>query len=226
MYAPPPRGRNVIRMLPISRRLTIAATLTLFGVGGGVAGRALGAAPAAKPDARLFEHQNDPVLGNPAGRLAIAEFFDYRCPYCRRMHPVVSRLLREDHDIRFVAKNWPILGPVSRTAARVALAANWQGRFAAVHDALFSVPGKLDDAAVRDAATGADVDMLRLDHDLAQRADLLDDTLGDVALDAASLGLQGTPGFVIGPYLVPGALSYDDMRGLVDKARARSRQPA
>jgi protein-disulfide isomerase len=141
------------------------------------------------------------------------------------MHPVIRRLLEEDHDIRLVAMNWPILGPVSLTAARVALAANWQARFAAADDALFTVPGRLDEAKVRDAAASAGVDMARLDRDMAQRASAMEDALGDVALNAASLGLQGTPGFLIGSSLVRGALSYDDLRSLVEKARG-ARQPS
>ena len=153
-------------MHAVSRRLTIAAALASVGVAGSVAGRWLGrtqggarAAGITKPDTDLFSDPNAPVLGNPAGQVPIAEFFDYRCPYCRRMHPAISRLLEADHDIRFVAKNWPILGPVSVTAARVALAANWQGRFAAVDGALFTMPGKLDAAKVRDAAASAGVNM-------------------------------------------------------------------
>lgn len=83
--------------------------------------------------------------------------------------------------------------PVSSTAARVALAANWQGRSAGVHEALFTVPGKLDEAKIREATAGRGVDMERLDRDMTQRS---------------------------------GALSYDDLRSLVAKARGRSPQPA
>ena len=219
-------------MHAVTRRLTIAAALASVGAAGSFAGSWMGrsqgiahAASGGKPDPRLFADPNAPVLGNPSGGLAIAEFYDYRCPYCRRMHPMIRQLLEENHDIRFVAMNWPILGPVSVTAARVALAANWQARFAAVDAALFTVPGRLDAAKVRDAAASAGVDMARLDRDMAQRASELEDALGDVALNAASLGLQGTPGFLIGTYLVPGALSYDDLRSLVEKAR-RKQQPS
>lgn len=216
-------------MKAVSRRLAITAALTTFGTAGGFAGSWLGgsharAAVDAQSDPHLFFDPNAPVLGNPSGPVHIAEFFDYRCPYCRSMNPMIDRLLRDEHDIRFVAKNWPILGPVSQIAARVALAANWQGRFAAVNEALFTVPGRLDEAKVRNAAVSAGVDMARLDRDLVQRAGALDDMLGDVALEAASLGLQGTPGFLIGDTLVPGALSYDDLRSTVAKARAAARQ--
>lgn len=217
-----------MRIVP--RRLAIAGALTTFGAAGWLTGRGLGgshgaarADSALKSNPDMFFNPNDPVLGNPSGGVPIAEFFDYRCPYCRQMHAVFSRLLQEDRDVRFVAKNWPILGRVSETAARVALAANWQGRFASVHEALFASPGRLDETKVRAAAASAGVDMRRLDQDLLQRADALSDMLGDVALDAASLGLQGTPGLLVGPFLVRGALSYADLRDLVEKARGGPR---
>ena len=168
----------------------------------------------------MFADPDAPVLGNPHGTLPIAEFFDYRCPFCRRMDPLIGRLLRENPDFRYVAKEWPVFGGPSTTAARVALAANWQGRFAAVNNALFATSG-LDEARTRAAAQGAGVDMVRLDRDLLTRSADLERMLGRVSEQAASLALQGTPGFVIGTYLVPGALSYDDLRNLVAKARAK-----
>ena len=209
----------------ISRRAALGAAVAGIGDTGAFAGhwlaqtqRAL-AAPAEVEDAFLFTDPDSPVLGNPNGTLPIAEFFDYRCPFCRRMHPLISRLIAEEHDVRFVAKEWPLLGGVSIPAAKVALAAKWQGKFAAVNDALFSTP-RLDEQNVRAAATAAGVDLAQLHRDLSARDADLQGMLGDVALQAASLGLQGTPGFVIGGYLVPGALDERDLRALVAKARA------
>lgn len=209
----------------ISRRAALGAAVAGIGATGAFAGhwlaltpRAL-AAPAEVSNAFLFTDPDSPVLGNPNGTLSIAEFFDYRCPFCRRMHPLINRLLAEEHDIRFVAKEWPLLGGASIQAAKVALAAKWQGKFAAVNDALFNTSG-LDVPKVRAVAASAGVDLARLDRDLSARSDELDNMLGDVELQAASLGLQGTPGFVIGRYLVPGALDERDLRALVAKARA------
>lgn len=210
-------------MLPVSRRAALGGALAGLGV---VAGERL--ARAAVPvddtsigDAPLFRDPDAPVLGNPQGSLPMAEFFDYRCPYCQQMHPLVRRLLQADSDIRYVAKEWPVFGGVSVVAARAALAANWQGKFAAVNSALFRAAGGLDAARVRDALKDAGVDMARFDHDLAARRDDLNASLGRVAMQAGSLGLQGTPVFVIGTYVVPGALSYDDLRKVVAKARAK-----
>lgn len=161
------------------------------------------------------------VLGNPTGDATIIEFFDYRCPYCRRMHPMLKRLLAEDHGIRFVAKEWPVFGGPSVTAAKIALAADWQGKYAAVHQALMEHEGTLDEAEVRALAEKAGLDMARVDADLFRRGAELDVILDRVVAQARALGLRGTPSFIIGAYLVPGALSYDDLVRVVADARAK-----
>lgn len=211
----------------IPRRLVLAGGFGAVAAAGAFGGQWLGrvrsaaeADPVVGRDG-LFRDPDAPVLGNPKGTLPLAEFFDYRCPFCRRMHPLLQRLLAEDHDIRFIAKEWPIFGGPSVTAARVALAANWQGRFAPVHDALFKSAGALDDAKIRAAVEKAGADTARLDRDLSTRSADLDTMLARVSGQARALGLQGTPGFVIGSYLVPGALSYDDLLKVVSDARAK-----
>lgn len=219
-------------MRRISRRIAIGSAAVAIGATGVFASEWFApsmprarASAAPISDAPLFNDPHDPILGNPHGTLPIAEFFDYRCPFCHRMHPLIARLLRDDPDIRYVAKEWPVFGGPSVTAARVALAANWQGKFAAVNDALFTATGPLDQARIDAAAQGAGVDMARLHHDLSARDTELQEMLGRVSQQAASLALQGTPGFVIGMYLVPGALSYDDLQKVVAEARAKL-QPA
>ncbi len=182
-----------------------------------------GARAAAAPDtiaspARLADAAS-PVLGNPRGRDIIVEFFDYRCPYCRRMQATFDRLLAQDSEARLVLKEWPVFGGVSVYAARVALASRWQGRFAAVHEGLFKASGPLDRAAVRRIARDAGVDLPRLDRDLHARRAELDGMLRQVAAQAAALGFQGTPGLVIGRHPISGALSLADLRNLLASAR-------
>jgi len=215
----------------LSRRLVVSAGLgaaaaaaVAFGVRWPDRAEATTKAKTQRGGRTLFHDPDAPVLGNPSGTLTMVEFFDYRCPYCRKMHPLLQRLLAEDHGIRFLAKEWPVFGGVSVTAAKVALAANWQGKFEPVNDALFNAPGRLDDAKVRAAAKQAGADMKRLDHDLSTRDADLEHILDENSLQAHVLGLQGTPGFVIGHYLVPGAISYDDLVKVV--AQARSKQHA
>lgn len=168
--------------------------------------------------AALFEDPETPVLGNPDGDVTIVEFFDYRCPYCRRVAPAVAALLAEDPGIRLVLKEWPILGPKSVEAARAALAAHGQGHYAAVHEALMA--GTLDvdaQAIVAFAAErGADPEAMRLDmdSDRVTRLLVMNDRL------AAALRFTGTPAFVIGEQTVPGAVPIEMLREMVAAARA------
>ncbi len=185
---------------------------------------ATAAAPAILTRRAIFFDPGAPILGNPHGTLPIAEFFDYRCPYCRGMHPMLQRLIANNPDIRYVAKQWPIFGGPSVTAARVALAAWWQGRFAAVNDALFRTH-ITDDASVMQAAGHAGADMARLASDMAARSGELDATLGLADVQARALGLHGTPGLIIGSYLIPGALREKDLADVVRQARAKLARP-
>jgi protein-disulfide isomerase len=162
---------------------------------------------------------NSPVLGNPKGAVTVVEFFDYRCPYCRIMEPRLHELLTQDKSVRLVLKDWPIFGGVSVYAAQVAIAAGWQGKYAPVHDALFTLQRTMDRDAVRNAARKAGVDLAQLDRDLSARSAEIDRILGKTDVEARTLQLQGTPGFVIGHNLVPGALSLEDLEHLVAKAK-------
>ncbi len=159
-----------------------------------------------------------PVAGNPLGSVTVSEFFDYRCPYCRMMQPTLAALVAKDKRVRLVAKEWPIFGGPSVTAARVALAAQWQGKYAAVHDALFKLPRTMDEDSIRAAAASAGVDMARLDRDLASRSKEIDAELATVDREARSLGFQGTPGFVIGTLIAPGAIPAAGLDDMVNRA--------
>ena len=167
----------------------------------------------------LLHDPNSPVLGNPRGAVTVVEFFDYRCPYCRIMEPRLRELVTQDKRVRLVPKDWPIFGGVSVYAAQVAIAAGWQGKYAPIHDALFTLPRTMDRDAVRIAAQKAGVDLTQLDGDLSARGAEIDHILGKTDVEARMLQLQGTPGFVIGHSLVPGALSLDDLEHLVAQAK-------
>jgi protein-disulfide isomerase len=167
----------------------------------------------------LLHDPNSPVLGNPRGVLTIVEFFDYRCPYCRIMEPRLQELLAQDQSVRLVLKDWPIFGGMSVYAAQVAIAAGWQGKYAPVHGALFTLSRTMDRDAVRNAARKAGVDLAQLDRDLSARGAEIDRILGKTDVEARMLQLQGTPGFVIGHSLVPGALSLEDLEHLVAQAK-------
>ena len=100
-----------------------------------------------QPDLSRKAVIDDPVAPKRAGTaydVTVVEFFDYNCPYCRRMEPVLNALLRSDPKVRIVYRDWPIFGPASREASRAAVASQWQGRHAAFHGALLASPARLD----------------------------------------------------------------------------------
>jgi protein-disulfide isomerase len=165
----------------------------------------------------LSHDPGSPVGGNPAGDVTVVEFFDYRCPHCRRMVPVIKTLLAEDPGVRLVYKELPILGEESVLAARAALAARGQGKYVEAHDRLMAETGPLTRAAVLAtlAAIGLDGERLRADMDAPELATLIG---RELAL-AQALGIDGTPAFVIGSELVVGAVDLGTLRDLIGRAR-------
>jgi protein-disulfide isomerase len=168
----------------------------------------------------LLEDPDSPVLGNPNGSVTVVEFSDYRCPFCKLMESRLQTLLAQDPSVRLVEKDWPVFGGISVYAAEVAIASHWQGKYQAVHTALFALKGDMNEAAVRSAAQGAGVDLARLDHDLSARKDDIDRILNKIHDEALLLRLKGTPGFVIGSFVIPGALTDADLANVVRKARS------
>lgn len=172
---------------------------------------------------RRRELENDPdmpVAGNPQGRVVIVEFFDYRCPYCKRMAAPIKELLAAEKDVKLVRRDWPILGPPSVIASRAALAARAQGeqRYEKFHDAMMTARVQLDENSIFQIAreSGLDIDRLRRDMESPRIAAILQKT---DAL-ARALAFTGTPGFAIGDALVPGAVDLATLKNLVAAARA------
>jgi len=167
----------------------------------------------------IFDDPATPIGGNPQGRVSLVEFFDYRCPYCKQVEPALDSLLRGDHDLRMVYKEFPVLGPASVTAARAALAAQKQDKFAAFHRAMMALKGQIDDAAVFAVAASVGLDVPRLKRDMRDSA--IDQQLKANFALADALGIDGTPGFVIGDQVVPGAIGLDDLKQLIAATRKR-----
>ncbi|MBV1706066.1 MAG: DsbA family protein [Hyphomicrobiales bacterium] len=173
----------------------------------------------------LLRDPATPTGGNPKGDVTIVEFFDYNCPFCMKSAPVLKQLLRSDHGIRMVYKDWPIFGPVSKYAAQVALAAKWQGDYQVVHDALLATgKRKFSREEVRTIAATTPVDMARLKADLvAHKADI-DAIMARTEKQADRMHLPGTPIFLVGPLLVNQALDLKDFKAAVAQARAKQAQ--
>ncbi|MCW5732407.1 MAG: DsbA family protein [Alphaproteobacteria bacterium] len=164
---------------------------------------------------------NDPdalVIGNPKGDVTVVEFFDYRCGYCKQVHPRVKELIRTDSKVRVVMKELPVLGPDSVLAARAALASRKQDKYPPFHDALMSARGRLDDAAVMQIAAEVGLDVKKLRADMADPA--IERIINANLRLAERLGIGGTPAFVIGDNLVPGAIPLAQLQELVSEARA------
>jgi protein-disulfide isomerase len=167
----------------------------------------------------VFDDPDAPVAGNPKGNASLVEFFDYRCPYCKQVEPALEALLNEDRQLRFVYKEFPVLGSDSVTAARAALAARQQGKYDAMHRALMALKGQIDEASVFKVANSVGLDVERLKRDMA--APDIDRILKANTNLATALDIRGTPGFVIGNEIVPGAISLEDLKHLIETARAK-----
>lgn len=177
-----------------------------------------------RPDISRKSVIDDPVAPKrsvAAFDVSVVEFFDYNCPYCRRMEPVIEGLLKADPKVRIVYRDWPIFGPASVEASRAAIASQWQGRHAAFHKALMTSPGKLDSAGIRAAATRAKVDWPRLQRDLAGHGTEIDGLLARTEAIASAIGVNGTPVLIVGSQIAPGAVDLPTLRGLVATARAK-----
>ncbi len=167
----------------------------------------------------LFEDGATPVGGNAKGDVTLVEFFDYHCGYCKQVHEPMLTLIREDKNLRIVYKELPILAPESRIAAAGALAANKQGKYVELHNALMEARGKLTKDRVLALAKELKLDVAKLEKDM-DSPDIQGAIDRNLKL-AASLGVDGTPAFVIGDQFAPGALPIEQLREMVAQARKK-----
>jgi protein-disulfide isomerase len=161
-----------------------------------------------------------PALGNPNGDITIVEYFDYRCPYCKKVHPELQKVVRDDGHIRLVFKDWPIFGDVSIYAAKLALAAKYQDKYPEAHEALISAPARLNEESIQEILAQAGIDVERVKRDLAENQISIDAILSRNHEQAAALGFQGTPAFIIGHFRIPGALDAANFKKAIADARA------
>lgn len=167
----------------------------------------------------VLSDSGSPSVGPADGDVTIIVFTDYLCAICRGADPALDRVRAADPKIRVVYKDWPLFGERSRYASRVALAADRQGKYLAVHNALMRTRRSLDPAAVEAVAVAAGADWPRLQADLRAHGKDVDAQLARHASEAWSIGLEGTPAYLVGPFLVPGAMSQGALRHAVSAAR-------
>lgn len=175
------------------------------------------AALAARAD-DLYRDKQSPVGGNVQGDVTMVEFFDYNCPYCRQVAPVVEQAAVGDPELRIVYKEFPILGPDSVFAAKAALAADRQGKYGAFHKALYAVKSRVTEAVVLKVAADVGLDVARLKSDMEDAA--IQAAIARNVELAQALKISGTPGFVVGDQIFPGATDLETMKKLIEQARA------
>ncbi|MGB6968190.1 MAG: DsbA family protein [Methyloceanibacter sp.] len=169
----------------------------------------------------IFRSPVSHVAGNPNGDVSVVEFFDYNCGYCRRALPDVVKLVNDDGKVRLVLKELPIFGEDSEAAAKYALAADKQGKYFEVHQKLMADPGKADKEKALRIAQELGLDMEQLEKDAA--SDETQKALDEAKELAQKLGLQGTPLYLIGDRIVPGAPDdlYDQLKANVAEVREK-----
>jgi protein-disulfide isomerase len=211
---------------PAGLSRTRRETLGLFGVGAALLGAAaMPRSALAQGDetilteALVLRDPEIPAAGNVDGDINIVEWFDYNCPYCRKIDPELRQVVQDDGKVRLVLKDWPILGEVSKIAARMALAAKYQDKFIQAHDAMIGVSSRLTEPRIRELLAGAGVDMDRLSRDLTTNAKAIDAILARNNAQAEAFGFKGTPSFIVGKFRVPGVLTMAEFEMVIKDAR-------
>ncbi|HEX4271703.1 MAG TPA: DsbA family protein [Rhizomicrobium sp.] len=169
----------------------------------------------------LWDHPGSPVMGNPRGNVVVVEFFDYNCPYCRAVEPRLEALLKSDHGVKLVLKEFPILTPQSRLATNAAFAAARQGKYAPFHNALMNYHGMVDETAVFDTAKQVGLNVARLKTDMAS-PEIPEQIIANLNL-ARALRLFQTPSFIVGTHVLTGPSAEIDFPRAVAAARARKK---
>lgn len=168
----------------------------------------------------VFNDKDAPFLGNPKGDVTIVEFFDYQCPYCKKAHPMVKKVIERDGNVKLVMKDWPIFGDPSIFAAQAVLGAAQIGKYEIAMGALMKTKSKLTHDDIKSTLTGAGLSMDEIAVAVNKHSAKISGLLDRNYAQATAFNFAGTPAYVIGSSLYPGVL---DDKGLV-YAIARARQ--
>lgn len=169
-----------------------------------------------KHQKELLNDPASPVSGNPSGDITVVEFFDYRCGYCKKAAGAVTQLQKEDRRVRVIYKDFPILGEASELAAKAALASKAQGKHQAFHEALLASKGEMTKESILTVAGEVGLDTKRLEADMTKPE--WQQVIDRNRTLAKELGISGTPGFIVGTELVPGALDVNGLKELIARA--------
>jgi len=172
------------------------------------------------------EDEVAPAVKPASYDVTIIEYMDYQCPYCRASHGPLKQLLAKDKKVRVIFRDWPIFGPASEAAALTAIASKYQGKYLEMHEVLMETPLPLDREKIRAAAKTAGVDWDRLQKDMAAHSEEIEDLFQRNSEQAEAIGLQGTPGFIIGNVQSFGGMTLKQLEASVANARKGSRKAA
>jgi protein-disulfide isomerase len=178
-------------------------------------------AHAAATAEEVYGDADVPVLGNPKGDVAIAMWFDYQCPFCKKVEPEMMEVVRADGKVAVLLKDWPIFGKMSETAARLAWSARHQGRLKQVHQGLMRIEGRPTQDRIDAVLTSAGLDRARLDRDVAADEAAFRALTARNGAQAEGFGFPGTPAFVIGSFVFGGVLDAKGFRQAIADARKR-----
>ncbi|SDC89039.1 Protein-disulfide isomerase [Ruegeria marina] len=170
--------------------------------------------------AEIFEDGYSWVGGNPDGDITLVEFMDYRCGYCRRAAPEVAKLLQEDGNIRFIVKEFPILGDASLQASRFAIATKivaGDEAYGQVHDALMEFTGDVTDVTLARIGEGLALDVEAIKAEM--NSDEVTRRIAETRALAQRLNISGTPSFVLETEMLRGFLPAEQMQQIVDALR-------
>lgn len=167
--------------------------------------------------AQIFDDPDDPVGGNPEGEVTLVEFFDYNCPYCRKAMPIMQQALEADPALKFVYKEWPILGPGSEFAARAALASVRQNKYQGFHQALMAYSGSISESSTLAIAEQVGLDIDRLKQDMNDPAISAAIERNKALADA--LRITGTPAFVVGDDIIRGLVDLETLQQFIAETR-------
>ena len=169
----------------------------------------------------IFNSSRQVTIGNPQGDVTFVEFFDYNCGYCKKAMSDMLDLMKSDSKLKVVLKEFPVLGPGSVEAARVAVAVRMQDKtgkkYLDFHQKLLGGRGQADKARALAAAKEAGFDVARIERDMA--SDEVRQSLEESLKLAEKLGLNGTPSYVIGQNVVVGAVGLDALKEKISSAR-------
>lgn len=165
-----------------------------------------------------FKDASLPMAGNPEGDVTVVEYFDYNCGYCKKAYTDIMKILEEDNNIRVVFQEMPILSTSSQTMSALAMAAHKQGKYFEMHQALMDYRGPQTVEAFMGLAKKLDLDLKKLEED-ATSTELGDQVKKSMEM-ARSLGISGTPGFIVGERIYPGYIGLDGIKKAIADARA------